>query len=69
MSDFGEADVKLIDGASMVHVLGSDSNIKTFVRDYAPELEKDAAWRNFLGNIELRPYLTQSYFLYHPYYI
>ncbi len=43
MSDFGEADVKLIDGASMVHVLGSDSNIKTFVRDYAPELEKDAA--------------------------
>ncbi len=29
-SDFGEADVKLIDGASMVHVLGSDSNIKTF---------------------------------------
>ncbi len=35
-SDFGEADVKLIDGASMVHVLGSDSNIKTFY-DFAEE--------------------------------
>ena len=33
-SDFGEADVKLIDGANMVHALGSDRSIKTF-HDYA----------------------------------
>ena len=33
-SDFDEADVKLIDGASMVHSLRLDRSIKTF-RDYA----------------------------------
>ena len=33
-SDFDEADVKLIDGASMVHTLKPDRSIKTF-RDYA----------------------------------
>jgi len=33
-SHFGKADVKLIDGANMVHALGSDSSIKTF-HDYA----------------------------------
>ncbi len=33
-SDFNEADVKLIDGASMVHRLKPDGSIKTF-RDYA----------------------------------
>ena len=32
--DFGEADVKLIDGANMVHALGSDRSIKKF-HDYA----------------------------------
>jgi len=32
--DFGEVDVKLIDGANMVHALKSDGSFKTF-HDYA----------------------------------
>ena len=62
-SDFDEADVKLIDGASMVHSLRCDKSIKTF-REYAekkviPFIEKHLATAKCVDVIWDR-YLSES---------